>query len=105
MSADLVSRIKPEYLGFLTLMLEGDTPMRREVESGKIQLLRPEEVLEEMRLFLSHADSPGTIFRANHASNYINLRGVLNQDIPAMIRQIESVNSTHSFKPENFRGL
>ena len=105
MSADLVSKIRPEYLGLLTLMLEGDTPMRKEVESGEMELLSPEEVLEEMRLFLSHVDSPGTIFRANHASNYLNLRGMLNQDIPAMIRQIESVNSTHSFKPENLRGL
>ena len=53
LSADLVSEIKPEYLGFLTLMLEGDTPMKREIEAGKMELLRPEEVLEEMILFWS----------------------------------------------------
>ena len=48
MSADLVSRIRPEYLGFLTLMLEGDTPMRREVEARQMELLDPEEVLVQI---------------------------------------------------------
>ena len=105
MSADLVSRVRPEYLGFLTLMLEGDTPMRREIEAGQMELLEPGEVLEEMKLFLNHVDSPGTIFRANHASNYLNLRGELNRDIPEMIRQIENAKKTHSFKPEDLRGL
>ena len=105
MSADLVSRIRPEYLGFLTLMLEGDTPMRREVEAGQMELLDPGEVLGEMKLFLNHVDSPGTIFRANHASNYLNLRGQLNRDIPEMIRQIENAEKTHSFRPEGLRGL
>ena len=104
-SADLVSRIRPEYLGFLTLMLEGDVPMQREVESGEMGLLRPEEVLGEMRLFLEHVDSPGTIFRANHASNYVNLRGVLNRDIPDMIRQIDLAADRHAFRPESWRGL
>ena len=105
MSADLVSRIRPEYLGYLTLMLEGDTPMRREVEAGQMELLDPGEVLEEMKLFLNHVDSPGTIFRANHASNYLNLRGELNRDIPEMIRQIEYAEKIHSFRPEGLRGL
>ena len=105
MSADLVSRIRPEYLGFLTLMLEGDTPMRREVEAGQMELLDLGEVLEEMKRFLNHVDSPGTIFRANHASNYLNLRGELNRDIPEIIWQIENAEKTHSYRPESLRGL
>ena len=105
LSADLVSRIRPDYLGFLTLMLEGDPPMQKEVEAGDMELLGPGEVLEEMSLFLEHVDSPGTIFRANHASNYLNLRGELNRDISQMIRQIESAKEAHLYKPEGFRGL
>lgn len=105
MSADLVTRIRPEYLGFLTLMLEGDPPMLREVETGEMELLHPEEVLEEMRLFLENVDSPGTVFRANHPSNYLDLRGELNRDIPDMLRQIARAGKTHSFRPESLRGL
>ena len=105
LSADLVSRIRPEYLGFLTLMLEGDTPMRREIESGEMELLRPGEVMEEMKLFLDHVDSEGTVFRTTHASNYLTLRGNLNQDIPKMVLQIEQAMKQQSFRPESLRGL
>ena len=105
MSADLVSRIRPEYLGYLTLLLEKGTPMWEEVASGKMTLLRPEEVLEEMKLFLEHVDSEGTVFRATHASNYLTLRGKLNRDIPKMIRQIVQAEEQQSFRPESLRGL
>ena len=105
LSADLVSRIRPEYLGFLTLMLEGDTPMRREIESGEMELLRPGEVMEEMKLFLDDVDSEGTVFRTTHASNYLTLRGNLNQDIRKMVLQIEQAMKQQSFRPESLRGL
>lgn len=105
LSAELVSRIKPEYLGFLTLMLEGDTIMKKEVEGGEMEMLHPEEVMEEMRIFLNHVDSEGTLFRANHASNYLTLRGRLNQDIPEMLKEIDRAEKTHSFRLESLRGL
>ena len=67
--------------------------------------LRPEEVVDEMELFLNRVDSPGTIFRANHASNYILLKGTLNGDIPEMIRQLDSVRAQNGFRKEEWRGL
>ena len=104
-SAELITNIKPEYLGFLTLMLEDGAPMLEEIQVGEMELLHPEEVLMEMRLFLEHVDSEGTVFRANHASNYLNLRGNLNQDIPRMIHQIELAAESHNYRPESWRGL
>ena len=105
LSAELVSSIKPEYLGFLTLMLEDGAPMLEDIQRGKMELLHQEEVLMEMRLFLSNVDSEGTIFRANHASNYLSLRGVLNQDIPQMIHQIDMAAKSHNYRPESWRRL
>ena len=105
LSAELVSSIKPEYLGFLTLMLEDGAPMLEEIQTGKMELLHQEEVLMEMRLFLNNVDSEGTIFRANHASNYLSLRGVLNQDIPQMIHQIDMAAKSHNYRPESWRRL
>jgi hypothetical protein len=58
-----------------------------------------------MELFLNRVDSPGTIFRANHASNYILLKGTLNGDIPEMIRQLDSVRAQNGFRKEEWRGL
>ncbi|MGI6116998.1 MAG: radical SAM protein [Bilifractor sp.] len=104
-SAEAVSEMRPDYLGFLTLMVERGAPIAEEIRSGKLELLRPEEVVDEMELFLNHVDSPGTIFRANHASNYILLKGTLNGDIPEMIRRLETVRKENGFRSEAFREL
>ena len=70
-----------------------------------MELLQPGEVLEEMRLFLEHVDSEGTVFRANHASNYIILKGTLNRDIPEMLRYLDEVEEQQKYRPERFRAL
>lgn len=102
-SANLVSAMKPEYLGFLTLLLEEDMPIMKEIRSERLHLLSPEEVVEEMKLFLKHVDAPGTIFRANHASNYIALRGTLNKDIPIMLQHLAKAEENQRFKDEDYR--
>ncbi len=104
-SAELVSAMRPEYLGFLTLMLEEPAPILQTIADGKLHLLTPAEVLEEMRLFLQHVDSEGTVFRSNHASNYITLRGTLNGDIPAMLSYLDQVEEREKYRPEWSRAL
>ncbi|MGI6204632.1 MAG: radical SAM protein [Anaerovoracaceae bacterium] len=104
-SADLISRIKPEYASFLTLMLEEPAPIIREIESGEMELLSPDDVADEMEIFLRRVDSEGTVFRANHASNYIMLKGDLNGDIPDMIEQIEDVRRRRGYRKESWRRL
>ena len=104
-SADLISVMKPDYLGFLTLMLEPGTPMKEEVASGQMKLLTPPQVVEEMELFLQHVDSDGTVFRSNHASNYISLRGTLNKDIPLMLSQLRRAKENDIIRTEKMRRL
>lgn len=104
-SAELVSAIKPEYLGFLTLMLEEPAEILQPIRSGEFELLRPEDILEEMRLFLKHVDSEGTVFRANHASNYIILKGNLNRDIPSMLSYLSVIEHSGKFRAERYRRL
>lgn len=104
-SASLVSEMKPAYVGFLTLMIDRDAPIYQKIAAGELTLLSPEGVLEEMRLFLSHVDSEGTIFRANHASNYIIMKGTLNGDIPSMLERLAEVERNHGFRAERFRRL
>lgn len=105
MSASLINEIKPAYVGFLTLMLDPGTPIYSRIQSGTLTLLEPEDVVEEMRLFLNHVDSEGTVFRANHASNYILLKGTLNQDIPAMTAYLDQVEKQRRYRDERFRRL
>lgn len=104
-SARLVSAMKPEYLGFLTLMLEKGAPILEEIQAGQLTLLSPDAVMEEMKLFLTHVDSDGTVFRANHTSNYLALKGTLNGDIPAMLAQVEEAEKKQKYKSERYRML
>lgn len=104
-SAKAISAIKPEYVGFLTLMVEKGTPMYDQLQNGEIELLSPQEVLEETKLFLQAVDTEGTVFRSNHASNYIPLGGTLNRDRDKILAQIAQAEKHASFRPESYRGL
>ncbi len=104
-SAKVITEIKPEYVGFLTLLVEEGTPMYDQLKNGEIELLKPQEVLEEMKLFVSNVDSEGTVFRANHASNYIPLGGTFNRDKESLLAQIEEAEKRNTFKSDYFRAL
>ncbi|MBQ3379999.1 MAG: B12-binding domain-containing radical SAM protein [Clostridia bacterium] len=103
LSAKCVSEIKPEYLGFLTLMVIKGTPLYDDVQSGRFELLCAPEVAEEMILFLENVDSEGTVFRSNHISNYINLRGTFNRDNARLIAQVKDAMRNEAYKPEFYR--
>ena len=105
-TAKAVSAIKPEYLGLLTLMVEHGTPLESWVKNGEFTLLSPLEVLKETELFLQQVDSAGTVFRANHASNYLTLKGTLNGDREALLGQIAAaLAGRRDLKPEFLRAL
>ena len=105
-SAKLISAIKPEYASLLTLLIEPGTPLHHEWKAGKFHPLEgPDEIFKEMTLFLKNIDSEGTIFRANHASNYIPLGGTFNKDIPALLAQIERAVESRRFRPDTWRQL
>ena len=105
-TAKAVSEIKPDYLGLLTLMVEPGTPLESWVKDGSFTLLSPPEVLKETELFLRNVDSEGTMFRANHASNYLTLKGTLNGDRDALLGQIAAaLAGRRDLKPEFLRAL
>ena len=51
-----------------------------------------------MEIFLTHVDSPGTVFRTNHASNYVVLAGDLNEDIPAMLKMLDEAKKNQRYR-------
>lgn len=104
-TAKAFSRMKPDYIGLLTLMFEGDVPLRRECEEGKFHLLTAPQVAKETLLLLEHIDSEGSVFRSNHASNYLTLKGTLNRDREAMCEQIRRALERGGYKKEYFRAL
>lgn len=105
-TAEAFNAMNPEYIGMLTLMVEPGTPLYDWVQSGAFQLLTPSQVLAETRLLVERLDSPGSVFRMNHASNYLTLRGTLNQDRDAMLRTIDQAEHDLSrLRPEGWRAL
>ena len=102
-SARLISEMNPEYASFLTLRLYEGTKMNEEVKRGEMELITPDEIVEELTLFLEHVDSPGTVFRCNHASNYVVLAGTLNRDIPAMLSQLKEARAGQDYRMEEWR--
>lgn len=105
-TAAAFNAMNPEYIGMLTLMVEPETPLYDWVHDGSFQLLEPRQVLEETRLLVEQLDSPGSVFRMNHASNYLTLRGTLNQDKAAMLAEIDRAeHDLTRLKPEAWRAL
>ena len=102
----VLSEMKPEYAGLLTLMIEEGVPLEQEIKSGRFQLMNPYEILIKTREMLEHMDCPGCIFRSNHASNYISLRGTLNKDKEKLIKQLDqAVSGSAHLKSEWMRML
>lgn len=88
-TAKAVSRMKPDYIAFLTLRVYSGTPLHDWIESGEFKLMEPLELVRETRLFLENIDSEGSVFRSNHASNYLPLGGTLNRDRDGLIATID----------------
>lgn len=105
LSAKVSSEIKPDYLSLLTLLVDEDTSLNKLLEDGNFSLLSASEILEETLLFLKNIELNNTIFRSNHPSNYLNLKGVLSEDKDRMILQIEEHLRKNSFKSEYHRVL
>ncbi len=105
-TAEAFNAMNPEYIGMLTLMVEPGTPLYDWVQDGSFRLLTPPQVLRETRLLMEHLDSPGSVFRMNHASNYLTLKGTLNADRDAMLARIDQAEQDLSLlRPEGWRGL
>lgn len=105
-TAKAFNAMNPEYIGMLTLMVEEETPLYDWVHDGSFKLLTQPQVLEETRLLVEHLDSPGSVFRMNHASNYLVLKGTLNGDQAAMLAEIDRAEHDLSrLRPESWRGL
>lgn len=105
-TAAAFSAMDPEYIGMLTLMVERGTPLHDWVRDGEFQLLTQPHVLRETRLLVEHLDSPGSVFRMNHASNYLVLKGTLNRDKSALLRTIDDAEQGLTrLRQENWRRL
>lgn len=107
-SAEVVNAIGPRFVSTLVMTPVEGTPLWDEAERGEVDDFSPVELARELRHFIAHLEVDGTIFRSNHASNYLTLRGTLGKDKSALLAALDGVLSDPGrapFAPEWRRGL
>ncbi|TGE33978.1 radical SAM protein [Desulfosporosinus sp. Sb-LF] len=107
-TARVISAIDPDFLGALTLMVEAEAPLAKNIERGTFQLLSPLESLTELRALLGQLNVTHCVFRSNHASNYLPLRATLPDDRSNLLQTIDKVlqnQALEQLRPEWWRGL
>tara|TARA_Y100001933_G_scaffold224500_1_gene237129 strand:- start:445 stop:1209 length:765 start_codon:yes stop_codon:yes gene_type:complete len=101
----VLSKMDPDYVGLLTLMLSDETPVTKWIENGTFTLLKPDEILHETRLMLENMTVTNCAFRSNHASNYVNLSAQLPREKDKALSQIDHALKHAGYKPEGYRRL
>ena len=75
-----LNRMQPRYVSFLSLMLIPGTPLYEAARRGDFEELDSHELLRQARDIIQGLELEKTIFRSNHASNYLSLEGRFPQD-------------------------
>lgn len=112
-SARLATDSAPEFLSVLTTSFPRGLDRVQAGYDGKYQQLTPRQGLQELRLFLAHTDitTNRTVFRSDHASNYLVLKGRLGRDKEKLLEQLDAVldappeQDKINLRPEWARGL
>ncbi len=107
LTGTMISEMQPSYVGLLTLMTEPNAPLTGDVISGKFRVLSGEEVVEETKILIENISvKKKCVFRSNHASNYVSLKGNLPMDKEAMLKELEiALEDKELLKDERFRAL
>ena len=111
-SAKLMNEAQPNYLS--TLVVSFPLGEQRFAERFTQASLKPyrqltqQELFSEMEILLSELELEKTIFRSDHASNYLVLKGVLGNDKAALLSQVRQAlkqPSDANLRQEWQRGL
>jgi radical SAM superfamily enzyme YgiQ (UPF0313 family) len=88
-SALLMNEAQPDFLS--TLIVSYPLGDQRVVEgfNGNYQLPDQHDLFVELHRLISHLELTNTVFRSDHASNYLPLKGTLGADKSAMLAQLD----------------
>lgn len=88
-SALLMNECQPDFLSTLVVSFPMGMERFQQGFNGEFSMLTQHELFEEMLLFLQTLQLQKTIFRSDHASNYLVLKGILGRDKQQMIQQVQ----------------
>ena len=87
-SAKVLNLTQPKYASTLVLTAHKGLEHYKNRYLGNFTELNSVQLFEEMKLFMSHLELEQTIFRSDHASNSLVLKGILGRDKAKLLEQI-----------------
>ncbi|MFH1416034.1 MAG: radical SAM protein [Elusimicrobiota bacterium] len=101
-----LNRMQPRYLSLLTVMLIPGTGLWKQARRGDFEELDSTGLLNEAYGIVKGLALEGTVFRSNHASNYLSIEGKLPRDRKSILDKLEKgIYGTIKLRPEYLRGL
>ena len=88
-SALLANRTQPEFLAALVLNLPHGEARFQQGYNGQFIKMNQHERFLEMRQFVNALELKSTIFRSDHASNQLVLKGTLDKDKERLLQEID----------------
>ncbi|WAV91745.1 B12-binding domain-containing radical SAM protein [Oxalobacter aliiformigenes] len=88
-SALLANRTQPEFLAALVLNLPHGEARFQQGYNGQFIKMNQHERFLEMRQFVNALELKSTIFRSDHASNQLVLKGTLGKDKERLLQEID----------------
>ena len=102
----LLTKIDPDYVGALSLMLTEGTELYQDFKNGKFDLIEAKDMLLELKTMIASTTLSNGYFHANHASNYIPISAHFPEDKQNTLDLINNaLNGEVGLKPEYLRGL
>jgi radical SAM superfamily enzyme YgiQ (UPF0313 family) len=103
---EALNRMQPRYLSFLSLMVIPGTPLAGEVRRGDFKELDPTGLLKEAYAMIRGLELRHTVFRSDHASNYLALEGTFPKDKQALLKAFKAaIGGEATLRPDLARGL
>ncbi|MBX3261906.1 MAG: hypothetical protein KIS78_14750 [Labilithrix sp.] len=105
-TAELVTKMDPEYFSALTVTVVPGTPLDKLAKKGRFEVPPVPALLGELRAMVEEARPTNALFRTNHASNYLPLGGRLPRDRERIVGVIDAALAGRiPLRPESTRGL
>ena len=105
-TAELVTRMDPEYFSALTVTIVPETPLDKLAKKGRFAVPPVPALLGELRTMVAEARPTNALFRTNHASNYLPLGGRLPRDRDRIVEVIDAALAGRiPLRHESVRGL
>jgi len=89
-SARLMNAAQPEYLSTLVVSFPAGVDRYQQGFGGDFEALDQAELFQEMYCLLEKLQLDNTIFRSDHASNYLVLKGILGKDKPRLLQTVRA---------------